>query len=140
MKLEYTLSPIHTHTKTYKWLKDVNIRQDTTKLLEWNIGKIFSNINNINVFFSQSPKATEAKAKINKKGPNHLQAFTLAETINKMKTENYRPHYEGVSLELPDLAALQPHLSYSWQPLLINHRPHPSSPRLLESSFIWDPR
>ena len=58
-----------------------------------------------------------------------------------MKTENYRPHYEGVSLELADLAALQPHLSYSWQPLLINHTPLslvgslcPSLP-LLQPSF-----
>ena len=47
--------------------KDLNIRQDTIKLLEWNIGKIFSNINHIKVFFSQSPKATEVKAKINKR-------------------------------------------------------------------------
>ena len=42
-----------------KWLTDLNIRQDTIKLLEENIGKAFSDINCTNVFLGQSPKATE---------------------------------------------------------------------------------
>ena len=49
-----------------KWLKDLKIRQDTIKLLEENIGKTFSDINLMNIFSGQSPKATEIKAKINK--------------------------------------------------------------------------
>ena len=48
-----------------KWLKELNIRQDTIKLLEENIGKTFSDINFTNVFSGQSPKATEIKTKIN---------------------------------------------------------------------------
>jgi len=48
-----------------KWLKDLNIRQDTIKLLEKNRGKTFSDINLTHVFSRQSPKATEIKAKIN---------------------------------------------------------------------------
>ena len=55
MKLEHTLV---SRTKiNSKCLKDLNIRQDTTKLLEKNIGKTFSDINHTNVFLGQSPKA-----------------------------------------------------------------------------------
>ena len=63
MKLERTLTPC---TKiNSKWIKDLNIRQDTIKLLEENTGKTFSDINIMNIFSGQSPKETEIKAKIN---------------------------------------------------------------------------
>ena len=48
-----------------KWLKDLNIRQDTIKLLEENIGKTLSDVNIMNIFSGQSPKATEIRANIN---------------------------------------------------------------------------
>ena len=63
MKLEHALTPCMKINS--KWLKDVNIRQDTIKLLDENIGKTFSDINLTNVFSGQSLKATEIKAKIN---------------------------------------------------------------------------
>ena len=63
MKPEHTLTPC---TKiNSKWLNDLNISQDTIKLLEENIGKTLSDINLTYVFTGQSPKATEIKAKIN---------------------------------------------------------------------------
>ena len=63
MELEHTLTPC---TKiNSKWLKDLNIRQDTVKLLEENIGKTFSDINCTNVILDQSSKAMEIKTKIN---------------------------------------------------------------------------
>ena len=62
MKLKHILSPC---TKiTSKWLKDLNIRYDTIKLLEEIIGKTFSEINCTNVSLGHSPKAIETKTKI----------------------------------------------------------------------------
>ena len=82
MKLEHSLI---SYTKiSSKWLKDLNIRQDTTKLLEENIGKTYSDINYINVFLDQSSKETEIKAKINRWNLIKLITFCTA-TINETK-------------------------------------------------------
>ena len=78
MKLEYSL--ISYTEISSKWLKDLNIRQDTIKLLEENIGKTFSNVNCSNIFLGQSPKATEIKAKINK-----WDVFKLTHFIQQRK-------------------------------------------------------
>ena len=72
------------HKNKLKMVKDLNIRQDTIKLLEENIGKIFSDINLTNVFSGQSPKATEIKAKINQWDLIKLTSFcTAKEGIKK---------------------------------------------------------
>ncbi|MGI4380734.1 hypothetical protein ACR2WH_27935, partial [Klebsiella pneumoniae] len=71
-----------------KWLKDLNIRQDTIKLLEENIGKTLSDINIMNIFSGQSPKATEIKAKINQLNLIKLTSFcTSKETKKKTKRQ-----------------------------------------------------
>ena len=57
-------------------LKDLNIRHDTIKLLEENIGETFSDINHINVFLGQPPKALEIKAKINKPNQTYKLLYT----------------------------------------------------------------
>ena len=49
MNLKYSLIP---HTKINpKWTKNVNVRPDTIKLLEENIGRTFFDINHSNIFF-----------------------------------------------------------------------------------------
>jgi len=59
MKLAHTLTP---YTKiNSKWLKNLNKRHVTIKILEENIGKTFFNINCTNVFLGQSPNAVEIK-------------------------------------------------------------------------------
>ena len=81
MKLECTLTPC---TKiNSKWLREINIRQDTIKLLEENT---CSGINHTNVFLSQSPKAVEIITKVNQWDLIKLKRFcTEKETIKKKK-------------------------------------------------------
>ena len=84
MKLEHSPTP---YTKiNSKWFKNLNIRHDTLKLLEKNIGKIFWDINHSSIFLDQSLKAKEIKAKINKWDLIKLKSFcTAKKTINRTK-------------------------------------------------------
>jgi len=66
MQINETRSHPHTmyqKKKKSKWLKDLNMRQVTIKLLKKNIGKTFSDVNLMNIFSGHSPKATEIKQK-----------------------------------------------------------------------------
>ena len=64
MKLEHSLTP---YTKINpKWMKDLDIRPDTIKLLEENIGQTLSDINNSNIFSDPYPRVMTIKTKINR--------------------------------------------------------------------------
>jgi len=64
MKLEHFLT---SYTKiNSKWIKGLNLRPETIKLLEEYIGKTLFTINHSRIFYDPSPKIFEIKAKINK--------------------------------------------------------------------------
>ena len=59
MKVEHSLTP---YTKiNSKWIKDLNIRPDTIKLLAENIGRTLFDINGSNIFFELSSRVMEIK-------------------------------------------------------------------------------
>ena len=64
MKLEHFLTP---YTKiNSKWIKDLNIRPETIKLLEENRGRTLSDINHSKIPCDPPPRVMEIKTKINK--------------------------------------------------------------------------
>ena len=86
MKLDHYLMP---YTKiNSKWIKDLNLRTETVKLLEENIGSKLFDIILSNIYLDQSPQARVRKAKINKWDYTKQKRFhTVRETINKKKRE-----------------------------------------------------
>ena len=86
MKLGHSLTP---YTKiNSKWIKDLNVRSDTKKLFEEDIGRTLYDINHSKILFDPAPRELEMKTKINKWDLMKLQSFCTAnETINKMNRQ-----------------------------------------------------
>ena len=84
MKLEHFLTP---NTKiNSKWIKDLNVRPETIKLLEESICKTLSDINDSRILYDPPSRILEIKAKINKWDLIKLKSFyTTKETISKVK-------------------------------------------------------
>ena len=84
MKLEHFLTP-YTNSK---WIKDLNVRPETIKLLEKNIGKTLSDINHSRILHDPPPRVMEIKAKINKWDLIKCKSFcTTKETVSKVKRQ-----------------------------------------------------
>ena len=76
-------------TVASKWTKDLNIRPETIKLPEENIGKTLSDINHSRIFYGPPPRVMEIKAKTNKWDLIKLKSFcTMKETISKVKRQS----------------------------------------------------
>ena len=58
-----------------KWIKNLNVRSETIKLLEENIGKTLSDINHIRILYDPPLRVMEIKAKINKWDLIKLKSF-----------------------------------------------------------------
>ena len=64
MKLEHFLT-LYTKVNS-KWIKDLNVRPETIKLIEENIGRTPSDINHSKILYDPPPRVMEIKEKIDK--------------------------------------------------------------------------
>ena len=88
MKLEHFLTP---YTKINSgWIKDLNITPETIKLLEENIGKTLSDINQSRILYDPPPRILEIKANINKWDLIKLKNFCTKRNYKQGEKTDFR--------------------------------------------------
>ena len=86
MKLEHFLTSYIIINS--KWIKDINVRPDTIKPIEENIGRTLYDINHSKILFDPPPREMEIKTKISKWDLMKLKSFcTAKDNINKTKRQ-----------------------------------------------------
>jgi len=86
MILEHSLTPYPKINQ--KWIKDLNVRPNTIRLLEENIGQTLLDINHCNIFSDSPSTIMTIKTKMNKWELIKFKRFcTAEETLNKVKRQ-----------------------------------------------------
>ena len=86
MKLDHSLTP-YTKIKSW-WMKHLNVRQETIKILEENLVSILFDIGHSNFFQDTTPKVRETKPKMNFWDYIKIKGFCTATlTVKKTKRQ-----------------------------------------------------
>ena len=93
MKLNHQLTP---YTKiNSRWIKDLNIRHNTIKVLEENTGRKISDISHSNILTDMFPKARDIKERINKWDLIKIKSFCKAKE-NSIKIQREPTVWENI--------------------------------------------
>ena len=86
MKMKHFLTP---YTKiNSQWIKDVNVRPETIKLLRGKQGRTLADTNHSKILYDSPPRVMEIKTKINKWDLTKFKSFcTTKGTISKVKRQ-----------------------------------------------------